>query len=311
MSVSKTSQAVAVTRAGFARPNSRLGDPLAQRRLCAGMRSVVLTDMQAALAARTAFFDGQVTTAIAAGTRQIVILGAGYDDRALRFRTPDVTFFELDHPDTQSDKRSRLAAILAEDGEVPAAGLVSGAPQAARPRPESARLAEPAGPVLAAADFARDDVAGVLAQAGHQASVPTLFVCEGLLVYLDKPSTVRFLTGVRAAAAPGSVLAASLAIHADGLDSRAVLARANARRRTAAAEPWLTILPAVAQADLLARAGWQVTEMFDAADFGTGADPGRSLLMTARPAGGSGGSSPRADTAGGSGGSSPRADTAG
>jgi len=107
------------------------------------------------------------------------------------------------------------------------------------------------------------------------------------------------------------VLAASLAIHADGLDSLAVLARANARRRTAAAEPWLTILPAVAQADLLARAGWQVTEMFDAADFGTGADPGRSLLMTARPAGGSGGSSPRADTAGGSGGSSPRADTAG
>jgi len=34
--------AVAVTRAGFARPNSQLGDPLAQRRLCAGMRPVVL-----------------------------------------------------------------------------------------------------------------------------------------------------------------------------------------------------------------------------------------------------------------------------
>src|SRR5213079_2400204 len=93
VSASRTGQAVAMTRVGFARPHSADGDPLAQQRLCAGMSTVVLTAMQASLAARTMFFDGQVTSALAGdppgpALDQIVILGAGYDDRALRFRTP-------------------------------------------------------------------------------------------------------------------------------------------------------------------------------------------------------------------------------
>jgi methyltransferase (TIGR00027 family) len=253
--VSRTSQAVAVTRAGFDRPHSPGGDPDAQRKLCAGMASVVLTDMRASLAARTRFFDEQVMAAIAAGIRQVVILGAGYDDRAMRFAAPGVTFFELDHPGTQADKRARLAAL--------------GAVGAAR---------------LAAADFRTDDVAAVLAAAGHDAAAPTLFSCEGLLVYLDAESIVAFLASVRAAAAAGSVLAASLAVHADGLDSARVLQVANARRRTAQDEPWRTILPAAAHTALLARAGWQVIVAADAADLGTGAEPGRSLLVAARPA---------------------------
>ena len=262
-----TSQAVAVTRAGFDRPHSQAGDPQAQLRLCAGMRSRALDHMRASLAARTTFFDGQVTGAIAAGIWQVVVLGAGYDDRALRFRSAGVTFFEVDHPGTQADKRARLHAILAEDESagVPVAG-------------ES-------GPVLAAADFTSDDVAIVLAAAGHDPGRPTLFLCEGLLVYLDQVSTVRFLASVRGAAAAGSLLAASLATHADGLDSDAVVARGNARRRTAGAEPWRTILPAAGQSDLLARSGWRIERSVDAADLGTGAEPGRSLLVTAEPAG--------------------------
>lgn len=256
-SVSRTSQAVAVTRAGFARSHSPVGDPDAQRRLCAGMRVPVLGHMEASLEARTIFFDGQVTGAISAGVRQIVILGAGYDDRALRFRTPGVRFFEVDHPNTQQDKRSRLAKL-------PEAGL--------------------AGPVLVAADFRVDALPEVLQAAGHDQAAPTLFLCEGLLVYLDETATVELLGGAREVAAPGSVLAASLSVHADGLDSAQVLAIANGRRRTAEAEPWLTIAPARAQMALLARAGWTVTASVDAADLGTGAAPGRSLLVTARPA---------------------------
>jgi len=272
---SSTSQAVAMTRAQFDRPHSADGDPDAQRRLCAGMRSVVLTDQRASLAARTSFFDQQVMAAISAGVAQIVVLGAGYDDRALRFRAPEVTFFEIDHPATQADKLARLTGILADDARRP-----SGAAPASRASASRA----PAGPVPLAADFRHDDVAAVLAGSGHDPAVPSLFLCEGLLVYLDQPITVRVLASVRAAAAAGSTLAASLAVHSDGLDSAKVLAHANARRRTAAAEPWLTILPARAHAELLAAAGWQITRTLDAADLGTGADRGRSLLVTAAPA---------------------------
>jgi methyltransferase (TIGR00027 family) len=251
-----------MTRAGFARPHSADGDPLAQERLCAGMATVVLTDMRASLAARTAFFDKRVTSAIQAGVDQIVTLGAGYDDRALRFRTPGVRFFEVDHPDTQGDKHARLNAMLAD---------------------EPARAAS--WPVLVAADFGSDDVPALLSAAGHDRRRVTLFICEGLLVYLDQPTTVRFLSGVREAAADGSVLAASLSVHAEGLDSATVVARGNARRRSADAEPWRTILPASGQVALLASAGWQVTAAVDAADLGTGAERGRSLLVMAALAG--------------------------
>ncbi len=213
--------------------------------------------LRASLIARTRFSDERVLAAIAAGMPQVVIAGAGYDDRALRFRSPGVRFFELDHPATQADKARRLRAMKAGPG----AG----------------------GPALAPADFRHDDVAGVLAASGHDAGQPTLFLCEGLLVYLDQPACVRLLSGLRARAAAGSELAASLATHREGLDPARVAALANSRRRNAG-EAWLTILPAGAHLQLLGQAGWQVHGTADAAQLGTGAKPGRSLLVTAHPA---------------------------
>jgi methyltransferase (TIGR00027 family) len=252
---SRTSQAVALTRAGFERPHSPGGDPEAQQRLCEGMIQADVSRQVASLAARTRFFDDQVLAAVNAGTRQVVILGAGYDDRALRFRTAGVRFFELDHPATQADKAQRLKIM-----------------NAAGP------------PALVAADFGRDDVESVLAAAGHDAGQPSLFTCEGLLVYLDQTTCVRLLSALRARAAVGSTLAASLVIHRDDLDSAWVLEVVNSRRRIAVAEPFLTILPAAAHLDLLTQAGWQAGEPTDAAELGTGAEPGRSLLVTAHPA---------------------------
>jgi methyltransferase (TIGR00027 family) len=256
---SRTSQAVALTRAGLERPHTPGGDPDAQRRLCRGMRSAGTGSLQASLIARTRFFDERVLAALSAGIRQVVILGAGYDDRALRFRSPGVRFFELDHPTTQQDKARRLRAMPARDD----------------------------GPVLAAADFRHDDVSAVLRASGHAADQPTLFLCEGLLVYLGRPACLRLLSAARASAAEGSQLAASLATHREGADSARVAAIANSRRRNSPREPWLTILPAAAHLELLGEAGWAVDRNVDAAQLGTGAEPGRSLLVTARPATGS------------------------
>jgi methyltransferase (TIGR00027 family) len=252
---SRTSQVVALTRAGLVRPSTPDGDPGAQTRLCAGMRPVDIATMRHRLAARTRFFDEQVLEAIHAGVVQVVIVGAGYDDRALRFRAPGVRFFEIDHPATQSDKASRLREMNASTGDL----------------------------MLAAADFRTDDVAGVLSACGHDRTRPSLFVCEGLLVYLDGDTGIRLLAGLRARAAPGSRLAVSLAAHRPGVPSQQAVAVANARRPAAAAEPWLTILTAAAYPGFLGQAGWQVDEVLDASQLDAAVPAGRSLLVTAHP----------------------------
>jgi len=255
-SPSRTSQVVALTRIGLDRPHSLEGDPDAQRRLCMDMQFSPPEWLLPGIAARTGFVDDQVVAAIEAGVRQIVICGAGYDDRALRFRTSGVRFFELDHPATQGDKARLLQSIGAAPPDV----------------------------TLVAADFRSDDIGMVLAHAGHAASLPTLFICEGLLVYLDRGTCHALLATLARRAATGSVLAVSLAIHADGLDSGEVATEANLRRRTGETEPWQTILPVAEHMALIEQAGWTVTATqwcpAANADVSNGR---RTLLATAAP----------------------------
>jgi len=241
------------------RPSSPEGDPDAQELLCRGMRPTSGYRLRPQILARTRFFDDQVMGAISAGVHQVVICGAGYDDRALRFRTTGVRFFELDHPATQTDKARRLRAITT------GTGTNSGT----------------AGLTLAAADFRTDDVAAVLSGCGHDPRRPSLFICEGLLVYLDQPTCARLLTGLRSRAAPGTRLAVSLAVHRKGVASEQVTAAANARRASGRAEPWQTILPLDAHLALLSRSGWRVERAIDAVLLDAEAAPGRTQLVTA------------------------------
>ncbi len=252
---SRTGEVVALVRAEFDRPHSPEGDPDAQRRICKRMRPIQVPRLRPHMAARTRFFDGQVQTAIARGVDQIVICGAGYDDRALRFRTTGVRFFELDHPDTQRLKARRLNAL---DSDTTAL-------------------------TLAPADFSTDDVAAILADSGQEAARPTLFICEGLLVYLDQMTIVSLLAGLEARAALGSTLAASLSVHQEDADSNLVTAAANSWRRAGRSEPWRTILPVGAHLALLERAGWRVDQAIDAAELADGVDVGTTLLVTAHP----------------------------
>ncbi len=126
-------------------------------------------------------------------------------------------------------------------------------------------------------------MAAVLERSGHRADRPTLVLAEGLLVYLDQEAIVGLLGGIRARAAAGSALAASLAVHPDGVDSAWMVERANAARPRAQSEPWRTILPVSAHLELVDRSGWTVVQSVDDAAMGTGAVPGRSLLILARP----------------------------
>lgn len=192
----------ALGRAELDRPHTTEGDTAAARALVHGLRAIDLagepSDISLSLellAPRAPYFDRLILDAIAAGTRQVVNLGAGYDDRALRFRHSGVRFFDLDLPDVIADKARRLQALDTDITHV----------------------------VLVAADFATDHVGDVLARAGHDATRPTLFIAEHLVLFLQPRDVERLLAGVSGRGAPGSVLALTTEVHPAGLDSALVI----------------------------------------------------------------------------------------
>jgi methyltransferase (TIGR00027 family) len=158
------------------------GDGEIERQLVERFPSDRRSPMAELLERRTEWFDGVTLQALEAGIGQVVIVAAGYDCRALRFRTPGVRFIELDHPSTQADKRHILDDMSADVTDV----------------------------AYAAADFTVDDMGAALAAAGHDADAATLFLVKGLLVYLPEQVIVSLLTALRARATPTSQLAVSI-----------------------------------------------------------------------------------------------------
>ena len=135
--------------------------------------------MADSIALRTVTIDNAVRDAMAAGARQLVILGAGYDGRA--WRLPELTgvkVFEVDHPATQRDKRARAAELP------PPKGIVS----------------------FVAIDFERESLDSVLDRAGHDPRLPTCWIWEGVVMYLTHDAMRATLAGIAARSAPGSTL---------------------------------------------------------------------------------------------------------
>lgn len=115
---------------------------------------------------RKAFFEGQVRDAIDAGAKQVLVLGAGYDMIGWRLAPefPDVQFFEIDHPATARLKAKGIEAM----------GM----------RANLHLLAE---------DLGERELVDVLqVNATWDNTSPTVFVAEGLLMYLP-PEAVEAL----------------------------------------------------------------------------------------------------------------------
>ena len=182
---SQTARSVAAHRLEYERVAADYGDPAADQSLTADVADGQQPNpgrMHEYLRARTAFFDRAVVNALGRGVRQVVIGGAGYDGRALRYAKPGVTWFELDHPATQADKVARVARLGLERGQVR----------------------------FIAADFTADPIAEPLLAAGLDPARPTLFLLEGVAVYLERPVVERVLAAFRQVAADGSELAMSV-----------------------------------------------------------------------------------------------------
>ena len=183
------------------------------------------------MAQRTRFFDEATLAAVADGVRQVVILGAGYDGRALRFAHPGVHFYEVDHPRTQADKRHRLLAVGADLSST----------------------------TLIGADLTDGRLVDHLRSAGFDEEEPSLFTCEGLLPYLSRDANVALLSSAGSIAAPGSRLAVNFHVRPPvaGVRDR-VVRRAVDGLLAAIGEPRRSAFAPGDPERLLADAGWKV-----------------------------------------------------
>ncbi|MCV7402044.1 class I SAM-dependent methyltransferase [Mycobacterium fragae] len=132
------------------------------------------------VAVRTKYFDDYLLAAVDKGVRQVVILAAGLDSRAYRLDWPaETAVYEIDQPQVIEFKTSTLAGIGA--------------------RPTADRRTIPI-------DL-RSDWPAALRSAGFDASAPTAWLAEGLLIYLPPEAQDRLFDNITALSVPGSAIA--------------------------------------------------------------------------------------------------------
>jgi methyltransferase (TIGR00027 family) len=128
---------------------------------------------------RKRYIEEAARAALREGAGQVMVFGAGLDPLSVRLHAefPSARFIEIDHPATQAVKRRALEE----------------------------RKAHPAGVTLHPVDLGQDGWPDRLTAApGFQPRVPSLFLAEGLLMYLA-PEAVDALFGwVRRNGSPGS-----------------------------------------------------------------------------------------------------------
>ena len=150
----------AVTIARMQRPIVRAASRLVERIILPGIAIHYLL--------RKNYIAGVAGEALARGVKQVAVIAAGFDALAyqLHRQFPEVLFVELDHPATQSVKRSALEAR----GDV------------------GSNLR------FLAADLSRMALAAAMqTEPRWDSSAPTLWIAEGLLMYLEESDIVSIL----------------------------------------------------------------------------------------------------------------------
>lgn len=259
---SKTAELVCFIRAADARepPQRRIvGDEYAELFLSPLSRAALSTwriagtvnrwagdlspGVSAFVLARHRFIDEALRAAADGGPlAQVVLLGAGYDTRAHRLAPvlSGTRVFEVDHPATAR----RKAEVLAQ---------------------HPSRLVDPGNLTRVALDFRSDDLSSSLVGAGFDPVRPSFFIWEGVSMYLSREQVKSTLRTVRALAAPGSSLATDFWFLIDDPSVYSTVHRAGAHMLHFLGEPiTFAIHPEDTEA-LLARLGWRVNDLADAA----------------------------------------------
>lgn len=131
--------------------------------------------------ARTRFFDEIFVRHAKEKSPQIVFLGAGYDTRAIRFRklTKDTVIYELDAPSTQNEKKKYF---------------------------EKNKINLPKNVVYVSINFNNDDLKETLLKNGYDSKRKTLFIWEGVTMYLSPQSVKETLSFIKDNSGIGSTV---------------------------------------------------------------------------------------------------------
>lgn len=128
--------------------------------------------------ARVRYFDDFVKASIDEGLEQLIILGAGYDTRAYRIEGLNkIKVFEVDHPVTQDIKIDKIKKIFGS-------------------LPEHV--------VYVPVDFESENLDQKLLEKGYDKSRRTLFVMEGLVMYVPPEAVDETLSFIMNNSARGS-----------------------------------------------------------------------------------------------------------
>lgn len=118
------------------------------------------------LISRTRFIDDLIEKSAADGAEQYVILGAGYDLRAHRLKLPPaLKIFEVDQPEVQIRKRSKLPKNLPNSENV----------------------------TYVSVDFNQQALKEQLLNAGFDQNKPAIFTLEGVSQYITKEAVTSTL----------------------------------------------------------------------------------------------------------------------
>jgi methyltransferase (TIGR00027 family) len=151
--------------------------PTMARRLVLRRLDQVLQGMVTFVLARHRVIDDLI---LATPSDQVVLLGAGYDTRPARLsaRLRESVVFEVDHPDTARRKAELAEAVYAGTELAPT--------------------------VPVATDFAHESVEDPLVDAGLDPAACTIWVWEGVSMYLPEPAVRDTLELIARLSGPGS-----------------------------------------------------------------------------------------------------------
>lgn len=139
-----------------------------ESRQAAGVVAASFPPVKDLVKIRTKYFDDMLETQILSDVRQVVILGAGLDTRAVRKAAADVTYFEIDDADTLRLKQSAYErqGIAANVRFIPG-------------------------------NYVTDGLIGLLERHGFDFELPTYLIWEGNTMYLPLDSTKHILAELR------------------------------------------------------------------------------------------------------------------